>query len=851
MAAYYALISLTHILNHILHPPPLNKIMIDTRQIEFLRLKVDSLIDFLETYSRRRRGPEIADLETRIAGAAYEAEDIIESNVLEQIRANGEEETISTLLCEGIQNVLEKVISIEKEAMKLRDMQDIGDLRPQMKVTAASSTAGRITMVGFDKQLNEVMSALATDESERQIIPIVGMGGIGKTTLATAVYNNPFVVEYFHVRAWVTVSQEYSVRELFIRLLSEIKSSPDNESTEDELGLQIHKKLFDRKYLIVLDDMWHIEAWEKLRKFLPHNGNGSRVLVTTRLSNLAQDFESCTPYKMDFLDEGQSWDLLRKTILGDEDCPVELEEIGEDIAKKCSGLPLALVVIGGLLAKLEMTREQWEYVAADVTSALSYGNDEHVMKILSLSYIHLPLCLKPCFLYLAMFPEDFEINVTRLVRLWVAEGLIKHTRAKCLEEVAHEYLEDLISRNLILVHKKGSTGKVRCCKIHDLIRDLCIGEAGKQKFLHSINLDHPINSPNLETKRRLSLFSSSELVELMAIEALQTAELNRSLLSHCRLFGYEWWEREGSVGEFSRNRVVNQIIHGFRLLKVVHVIDSEINIDISNLCNLRHVVSRLASSILMLSKCWNMQTIILDVEVTLPDEIWQMPQLRHLRMTTVTLPDPPVDQNFVVLENLQTFTRIKNFKFAEEVPKRIPNLKKLHIEYDVGSSADFGLQNLVCFEKLESLQVHGAQNLCAGIAFPVSLKKLSLAFCNIPWKGMSIVGSLPNLEVLKLYAHAAIGEKWNPIEGEFCRLKSLTIFGCDLRIWEVEDYHFPSLEHLALTSMNLEELPMSLAEISSLEVIELYPSDSHLWNSAKEISNEREMLGYEPLQLPE
>ncbi|KAI3463732.1 hypothetical protein Pfo_020395, partial [Paulownia fortunei] len=159
-----------------------------------------------------------------------------------------------------------------------------------------------------------------------------------------------------------------------------------------------------------------------------------------------------------------------------------------------------------------------------------YGNDEYFMKILSLSYSHVPIYLKPCFLYVAVFPEDFEINVSKLIILWVAEGFIKQTKVKILEEVAEEYLEDLIDRILILVRKRGSSGKVKTCNIHDLLRDLCRREAHKDKFLCIAKLNNPNISPYIESKLLLSIHRSRR--QEMECKALQSAALNRSLLSY-------------------------------------------------------------------------------------------------------------------------------------------------------------------------------------------------------------------------------------------------------------------------------------------------------------------------------
>ncbi|KAI3463676.1 hypothetical protein Pfo_020339 [Paulownia fortunei] len=436
MATYAALVSLTHILDQILHPPPRHQIIIIREQTESLREKVSFLIYLLENYSTRG-SKKIEDLETRIADAAYAAEDVIESNVMKQIRTKSaiRREKSSTLLCRRIQSVIGNFLCIEKELLKFKDKKGIEDLQAENSITASSSRplpSGKNTMVGLDEQLNQIMTALTTDESNGRIILIEGMGGIGKTTLATDVYSNPYIVEHFQIHAWVTVSQEYTVRELLLVLLHQIDTDPNEQewgenlakfsiklskNSDDELGLLVHKELFDRKYLIVLDDMWNIQAWDVVKRFLPGNDNGSRILVTTRLSNLKVHFGFCSSHRIDFLDKEKSWDLLREKVFGKEGCPVELEEIGKNIAERCEGLPLALVVIGGLLAKSKRTREYWEYVEEHVPSAVNYENDKDCMKIISLSYSHLPIYLKPCFLYLAMFPEDFEIHVSRLVKL--------------------------------------------------------------------------------------------------------------------------------------------------------------------------------------------------------------------------------------------------------------------------------------------------------------------------------------------------------------------------------------------------------------------------------------------------
>ncbi|KAI3463680.1 hypothetical protein Pfo_020343 [Paulownia fortunei] len=846
MAAYAALVSLTHILHQILHPPPTHQIIIDREQIESLQEKVSFLIDFLENYSSRR-SKEIEDLETRIADAAYAAEDIIESNVMNQILAKSliDKEKCSILLCEDIQRVIGKFPSIEKELLKIKDKKGMENLQSKNSTVATSSRplpSGKNTTVGFDKHLIQIMRALSTNESNRQIISIVGMGGIGKTTLATNIYNNPFIVEHFYIRAWITISQEYTVRKLLLGLLHQIDNADPNEQerSDDQLGELLHKQLFDNKYLIVMDDMWDIQAWDDVKRFLPSNTNGSRILVTTRLSKLAVNFGSFS-YQIDFLDKTKSWHLLRKKVFAEEGCPVELEKIGKNIAKRCRGLPLAIVVIGGLLAKSKRTREHWESVERDVTSIVNNENDEHFMKILSLSYRYLPIYLKPCFLYFAMFPEDFAIRVSRLIRLWVAEGFIKSTRAKSLEEVAEEYLEDLIDRNLILVRKQGSSGKVKTCSIHDLLMDLCRREAHKDKFLRIAMLDSPNISPYIKSERCLSIHCSKR--EKKVCKASRLATLNRSLSSY-----FEWNSRWNA--------------RRFSLLRLLDVADRYSIDEILQLINSKHVACTMYgdinSALSSISLLWNLQTLVVDGQIPLPAEIWQMPQLRHVKIRTVRLCDPPdaqMDgQNVIVLENLQRLSTVKDFRCTEQVFKRIPYLKKLGITYNYRSKelGSYCLSNLVRFHKLESLVLTCNETFLGNIAFPSSLKKLTLRNCMIPWEDMSIVGSLPHLEVLKLLSHAAKGQHWNPIEGEFYRLKFLLIDDCELEIWEADNSHFPRLERLVLRLKRLKEIPLGFAEMPTLQMIKCRTrtyNSVFLWRSAKKLSKQRESLGYEGLQL--
>ncbi|XP_012852916.1 PREDICTED: putative late blight resistance protein homolog R1B-17 [Erythranthe guttata] len=465
MAAYAALVSVLTIIDHIQNHPRLS-ISFDKNQLESLGEKVGFLLDFIETDTHGVISEQAQVLERRIASAAYAAEDVIESHVVDRIQPAGsvevhrlrkvvkdimhsmrlkkarkEENNAGSISMLDLQAVIEDMDSIKKKVIEFRDESGSNDdMQPTSTTTSSSTpliTTGKNTMVGFDEQLLQLLDKLTGQRSNRHIIPIVGMGGIGKTTLAQNAYEHSLIVHHFDIRTWVTISQKYSVKELLLQLLSMISSDIDSEDDEQLLGQKLHKILWGRRYLIVIDDIWGVEAWDNLNLFFPENNNGSRIVVTTRISHVATQFDSSL-FELSFLDEDKSWDLFCQKAFGEAGCPLELEDIGKEIVKKCKGLPLSITVIGGLLGRSHMSQKYWKNIAKDLNSFLNSGEDENCSSILSLSYTYLPAHLKPCFLYMAIFPEDHKILVSRLTKLWVAEGFIKSKESQSLEEIARE-----------------------------------------------------------------------------------------------------------------------------------------------------------------------------------------------------------------------------------------------------------------------------------------------------------------------------------------------------------------------------------------------------------------------------
>jgi hypothetical protein len=230
-----------------------------------------------------------------------------------------------------------------------------------------------------------------------------------------------------------------------------------------------------KRYLVVMDDVWKTEVWNEVKYAFPNNSNGSRILITSRIKDVDLDSSPTPPYYLRVLNQDGSYELFLKKVFRGGECPAELETLGRQIAEGCHGLPLSIAVLGGLLAAKENTHQNWSKVIADVNWYLTECKD-----ILALSYNYLPRCLKPCFLYFGAYPEDFEIDVRVLIQLWIAEGFIQDTGKRNIEDVANDFLEELIDRNLIQVATRRSDEGAKTCRIHDLLRDRHNQERGRK-----------------------------------------------------------------------------------------------------------------------------------------------------------------------------------------------------------------------------------------------------------------------------------------------------------------------------------------------------------------------------------
>nr|UBY07401.1 NBS-LRR disease resistance protein [Dasypyrum villosum] len=342
-----------------------------------------------------------------------------------------------------------------------------------------------------------IVSWLKDEEKNLKVISIVGFGGLGKTTLANQVYNK--LKGEFQCGAFVPVSQKPNILKLLHSLLTQLGCGQSFHDCELNVLLdQLRENLKNKSYLVIIDDLWDVSAWNIIRCAFPENNRGSRLIVTTRIKTVA---EACCfghhehILEMKPLSEEDSRKLFFDRIFcSEEACPSQLRHVSVEILKKCGGLPLAIISISSLLASGSSDqKERWKHVLNSLGSVSGTNLTLEAMRqILNLSYKNLPHHLKTCFLYLGMFPEDSEIYRHQLVRLWISEGF-------------------LVNRSLLQPVQVDLDGSVRACKVHDMLLDLILYKSAQENFITVVDNTEAITGVLQKPRRMLFNLDSATL----------------------------------------------------------------------------------------------------------------------------------------------------------------------------------------------------------------------------------------------------------------------------------------------------------------------------------------------------
>ncbi|KAJ1693110.1 hypothetical protein LUZ63_009808 [Rhynchospora breviuscula] len=703
-------------------------------------------------------------------------------------------------------------------------------------------------VVGLEIDKENIVKLLLEPSTPRScVVSIVGQGGLGKTTLAKKAYNSDKVKREFEIRVWLSISQQFEFINVLAMMLEGIRSlnqdekdlliDPKSQSRAvQRFAGELNRLLKEKRYLIIMDDVWTSDLWDQVKDVLPNTQNGSRVLLTTRISEIAAKADpTCVPYNMNYLSTEESQELLLKKAFPFQDPKAYLNGLSnltEKFTKKCGNLPLALIVVGGRLSRELPTYNCWHKILQKLN--WHDGDEKNCTDILATSYEDTPTFLKPCFMYFALFPEDYKFKVKPLIRMWVSEGFIHEKNDTTMEETAENYLEELVQRSMIQVVGRYLSGSIKYCRIHDLLRDLAIEKAKENNFLQIISNQGDTCCNSSTMVRRAALHCHRE--DIMPY----TGPYLRSLvyfgdhgmpnIDSYRNLKLLWAKKRSRLGEerFART-------HPKNLKKMIQ---------------LRYSWYFLSPRGSVAAKCWksighmrNLQTLYIDDCEYCPeaDCIWNIKTLRHVILPFQFLGPPPK----VDLPNLQTVKRIKIREswLVEGWPKmpsirvlwlfdfppkykesfcnflsEVPHLTYLFMQFFGRARAPYerlDMSSFPCYNHMQSLHVVGKWNNyeCIGGVnqykaldirlFPIHLIKLIIVHCDFEEDPMPIIEKLKNLRLLELM-------------GSDNRKQYNKKFSCSAR-------GFPRLEYLKFRDLkSLEEWKVEKGGMSLLKEIRIW-----------------------------
>ncbi|PHT81104.1 hypothetical protein T459_14119 [Capsicum annuum] len=681
--------------------------------------------------------------------------------------------------------------------------------------------------VGFREVVEILLAELLKEEPRRSVISIFGMGGLGKTTLARNLYTNLNIVSSFPTRAWICVSQEYNTMDLLRNIIKSIqRRTKENidlleKMTETDLESYLRDLLKEDKYLVVVDDVWRREAWESLKRAFPDSKSGSRVIITTRKEDVAERADNKGfVHKLRYLSQEESWDLFCKKLLDVQAMVSAMEGLAKDMVDKCGGLPLAIVVLSGLLSH-KKGLEEWKKVKTQLWQNIKDDSLE-ISFLLSLSYNDLPTALKQCFLSFGMFPEDYVIYAENIIWMWMAEGFIPRGEER-MEDVGEGFLNELIRRSLI---QSVSTfwENIHECRIHDLLRDLAVQKALEVSFFdiydprkHSISslcLRHAVHD---QVERYLSLDLSNLKVRSIMFFDLDFCKLG--LINFRNGFQHTYVLHLGirsnsstsilpdSIGclyhlKFLRLKGIHELpssIGNLKNLQTIRVLNNfgrlcQLPPETADLINLKHLEASYSKPLKHISKLTSLQVIN-----GICCDQWKDVD--------------PVD--LVNLQDLRMYGIMKSYSLNNISSLKNLIILRLFCKDDESFPA---LEFLNSFQKLQKLWLNGRiEKLPLSNPFPNSITMMILSHSELMGDPMPILGMLPNLRNLDLL-RAYEGKEITCSGNDFCQLEFLHLESLEnLERWNLATNAMPLIKGLGIHNCpKLREIPERMKEVERL-----------------------------------
>ncbi|KAH0720504.1 hypothetical protein KY290_005450 [Solanum tuberosum] len=528
--------------------------------------------------------------------------------------------------------------------------------RQILPIRETDSVVVALDVVGRDNDVAEIKRMMLNirDDVVLCTIPIVGMGGLGKTTMAKSIFNDEKIEKYFEKRVWLCLPEMLETKSFLQLILESLTKRKVEVQSRDIIVKMLQDELAGRKYLLVLDDLWNVNStlWVEFVDTLRgmNTSRGNFILVTTRMEQVASTVATVGPHRLEKLAKDHCWSIFKQRAFVDEQVPEEIVIMENRIVEMCQGLPLAASVLGGLLRNKE--KHEWQAILDG--NPLVTGEDDNeensVKKILKLSYDYLPSPhLKKCFAYFAMFPKDFEFDKDQLIQLWMAEGFLHPCQeTTVMEDIGNKFFQLLLRNSLLQNVKLDEHNNITHYKMHDLVHDLA-GDILKSK-LSDPKGDGP---EDLSQVRYFGWDSPSDQI----VNINEPGRL-------CTLF----W----------RINISEDMLLSFKFLRVLNLSCSgikELSAKIGKLIHLRYLdlsntkIIALPNSICEL---YNLQTFRVDRCYPLPYEMGNMISLRHIYCHSRSQSQMPL--NMGQLTCLQT---LQYFNVGLEKGRRIEELGRL------------------------------------------------------------------------------------------------------------------------------------------------------------------------------
>ncbi|GLU05051.1 hypothetical protein SLE2022_221750 [Rubroshorea leprosula] len=790
---------------------------------------------------------------------ADEADDILEEVAYEGMRPEVKKSKAFDLrallfrqkMANRVEDLNKRLADINSSAHQLGLQHKLANMLPELRGRAGRETHSFLSsqVYGREEDVSKIVRLLVDSSSQHDlpVMIIVGMAGLGKTTIAKAVFKNGEIQEQFgDNRMWVCVSENFDVKKILMEILNSCGGSRSAErdfGSTDLVMEEIQKKLGEKNYLLILDDVWSEERqmWEDLRDCLlgisENKVSWCKVLVTTRLENVASlmalsDEHIHRPRQ---LNEDECWSIIKQRAFGDNSVPEGLEGIGKQIAKRCKGIPLVASIIGAILQKKRDKRE-WQAITENrVWDSLE---KEGISDIIKFSYDHLPtLALKQCFAFCSIFPKGFVMEREMLIQLWMALGFLESPEEisnMAAEDIGDKYFRYLLSYYLFQEKRRDNvTGSVESCKMHDLIPDFAQSISKSEtliveKWLGS-NISHDV--------RHLNLIGGRKMVPTIVGDVAKKLQT---------LF---------SKHGFSSGVQVD--LKSLRVLSLDGASDAkQLPTCFGNLKRLRYLdISRTQMKELpeFISKLYNLQTFRFIGCISLqmpPGGIGDLINLRHICFSD----EERMPANLGRLTNLQTLPlffvgtteghKIEELGSLRELKGRL-EIHKLELvmgksEAEAAKLKEKAVDVLkLCWRKegncdedvLEGLQPHsnirilsiegyGGRKLASWMLLLNSLVDLTITCCKMLHRIPNVNGflSLQRLHVSFCDELTSLGDG----DGAFTSLKQLYLQRCPKLKF------IPSLEGLVSLKTvyvkdcdELEHLPSGLSSCTALEVLEI------------------------------